>query len=258
MQNHRGSKTEDVLSMWNEDDLCLGGDREDLEVGLEVEGTQSKHLPSRRSVLDLAVMAVVVSEGVSKVVEVVVSEADSEVGTEVGTEETEVTEVTEVGMEEEEVSAIKIEEVVGLAVVRLLTLLVVREEEVDSEDTKIDETDMEVVGMVVVEIEAQLAATEILWVAAEIDTTIEIGMAAADETTTTVRESDNTTVISTTIERSADTSDKTVHYQSTLAHPLREFVLLSAIIMVCLVGMMPLCMLHPFKFPTRIQRPWLR
>lgn len=241
--------------MWNEDDPCLDGDREDLEVGLEVEGTQSKHLPSRRSVLDLAVMVVVVSEGVSKVVEVVVSEAASEVGIEAGTEEIE---VTEVGMEEEEVSAIKIEEVVGLAVVRLLTLLVVREEEVDSEDTKIDETDTEVVGMVVVEIEAQPAATEILWVAAEIDTTIEIGMAAADETMTTVRESDNTTVISTTTERSADTSDKTVHYKSTLAHPLREFVLLSAIIMVCLVGMMPLCMLHSFKFPTRIQRPWLR
>lgn len=259
MQSRLESKTEDALSMWKEDDPYRDGDREDLEVVLEVEGIPSRPLLSRHMVLD-QVVTVVALEVDFKVGEVVGSEADSEV--------TEV--VMEVGIEEEEVSAIRIEVVVeGSAVARLLMLLVVREEGVDLEGTKTDEmdTEVEVVGMAVVEIEEQLAATEIPLVAAEIDTTteteteIEIGMVVvADETTITVRERDNTTVINTTIGRSADISRQTGSLQidPSPAHTLREIVLLSAIIYGMLVGTIPLCMLHSFKFPTKVKGPWLR
>lgn len=93
-------------------------------------------------------MVVAASEEATKVVAVVGSEAD-----------TEATEVNEVGMVEEEVSAIKVE--VDLVVAHLLMLLVVRVEEVGTEDTMIDEMVTEVVvGMAADETEEEQAATE--------------------------------------------------------------------------------------------------
>lgn len=156
MQRHHELKTEDVLLMLNEDDQYPDGDRDDSVVVSEVEATQSRHLPNRSSVLVLVAMVVVVSEAASREAEVVASVAGSEV-----------TEVTEVGMVEEEVSAM-IEEVIGvdlvteeaLVVARLLMLRVDREEEVGSEDTKTDAMGTEEVGMGVGATEVVQAATE--------------------------------------------------------------------------------------------------
>lgn len=156
MQRHHELKTEDVLLMLNEDDPYPDGDRDDSVVVSEVEATQSRHLPNRSSVLVLVAMVVVVSEAASREAEVVASVAGSEV-----------TEVTEVGMVEEEVSAM-IEEVIGvdlvteeaLVVARLLMLRVDREEEVGSEDTKTDAMGTEEVGMGVGATEVVQAATE--------------------------------------------------------------------------------------------------
>lgn len=156
MQRHHELKTEDVLLMLNEDDPYPDGDRDDSVVVSEVEATQSRHLPNRSLVLVLVAMVVVVSEAASREAEVVASVAGSEV-----------TEVTEVGMVEEEVSAM-IEEVIGvdlvteeaLVVARLLMLRVDREEEVGSEDTKTDAMGTEEVGMGVGATEVVQAATE--------------------------------------------------------------------------------------------------
>lgn len=156
MQRHHELKTEDVLLMLNEDDQYPDGDRDDSVVVSEVEATQSRHLPNRSSVLVLVAMVVVVSEAASREAEVVASVAGSEV-----------TEVTEVGMVEEEVSA-TIEEAIGvdlvteeaLVVARLLMLRVDREEEVGSEDTKTDAMGTEEVGMGVGATEVVQAATE--------------------------------------------------------------------------------------------------
>lgn len=156
MQRHHGLKTEDALLMLNEDDPYPDGDRDDSVVVSEVEATQSRHLPNRSSVLVLVAMVVVVSEAASREAEVVASVAGSEV-----------TEVTEVGMVEEEVSA-TIEEAIGvdlvteeaLVVARLLMLRVDREEEVGSEDTKTDAMGTEEVGMGVGATEVVQAATE--------------------------------------------------------------------------------------------------
>lgn len=156
MQRHHELKTEDVLLMLNEDDPYPDGDRDDSVVVSEVEATQSRHLPNRSSVLVLVAMVVVVSEAASREAEAVASVAGSEV-----------TEVTEVGMVEEEVSA-TIEEAIGvdlvteeaLVVARLLMLRVDREEEVGSEDTKTDAMGTEEVGMGVGATEVVQAATE--------------------------------------------------------------------------------------------------
>lgn len=154
MQRHLESKTEDVLSMLNEDDLYQDGDREGSVVVLEEGATQNRHQPNPRLVLDQAV-SVEASEVASKVV----VEEDSAAGSEA-------IEVIEVGMAEEEASATTevIEAVEAVeadtAVVRLQMPLVVREEEVDMEVTKIDATVTEVVGMVVDATEEVQAATE--------------------------------------------------------------------------------------------------